>query len=147
MRFAGVVSMMLLAGCVGPHNAPPLSVADPAHVDAAETPYTRPVSVLAGDRSGVPGTQPKEQSEPEGASHQHGASPNPGNALSPPEGKAAGASTRSLNNQAEKGDVNTCPMHPEVIRSAPGRCPKCNMPLIKKPGGVNHDQHGERVHE
>lgn len=26
----------------------------------------------------------------------------------------------------------TCPMHPEVNGSAPGRCPKCGMTLVKK---------------
>lgn len=24
----------------------------------------------------------------------------------------------------------TCPMHPGVVRSRPGKCPKCNMKLI-----------------
>ena len=26
----------------------------------------------------------------------------------------------------------TCPMHPEVIRHKPGKCPKCGMTLVKK---------------
>ena len=26
-----------------------------------------------------------------------------------------------------------CPMHPEVVTDAPGKCPKCGMDLIKKP--------------
>lgn len=26
----------------------------------------------------------------------------------------------------------TCPMHPEVVRPTPGRCPKCNMLLEPK---------------
>lgn len=26
----------------------------------------------------------------------------------------------------------TCPMHPEIIRSKPGKCPKCGMKLIEK---------------
>ena len=26
----------------------------------------------------------------------------------------------------------TCPMHPEVVKSAPGDCPKCGMKLIEK---------------
>jgi membrane fusion protein, copper/silver efflux system len=26
----------------------------------------------------------------------------------------------------------TCPMHPEVVRSKPGKCPKCGMVLVKK---------------
>ena len=26
----------------------------------------------------------------------------------------------------------TCPMHPEVVKDAPGDCPKCGMKLIEK---------------
>jgi Cu(I)/Ag(I) efflux system membrane fusion protein len=32
-------------------------------------------------------------------------------------------------------EVYTCPMHPEVIRSAPGSCPICGMDLVKKETG------------
>ena len=30
------------------------------------------------------------------------------------------------------GAVCTCPMHPEVISDKPGKCPKCDMNLVKK---------------
>ncbi|MEO8450907.1 MAG: heavy metal-binding domain-containing protein [Gemmatimonadota bacterium] len=30
-----------------------------------------------------------------------------------------------------KAEVWTCPMHPEVKSDKPGRCPKCNMFLVK----------------
>ena len=26
----------------------------------------------------------------------------------------------------------TCPMHPEVVRSGPGKCPKCGMNLVPR---------------
>ena len=26
----------------------------------------------------------------------------------------------------------TCTMHPEVLSDKPGKCPKCDMPLVKK---------------
>ena len=26
----------------------------------------------------------------------------------------------------------TCPMHPEIVRGAPGKCPKCDMKLVPK---------------
>ena len=26
----------------------------------------------------------------------------------------------------------TCPMHPEVVKEAPGKCPKCGMKLVEK---------------
>jgi Cu(I)/Ag(I) efflux system membrane fusion protein len=31
--------------------------------------------------------------------------------------------------------VYSCPMHPEVQSSAPGKCPKCGMDLIQQPSG------------
>src|SRR3972149_2920935 len=31
----------------------------------------------------------------------------------------------------QKGDIYTCPMHPEVRRDKPGMCPECGMNLIK----------------
>jgi Heavy metal binding domain len=26
----------------------------------------------------------------------------------------------------------TCPMHPEVVKNKPGKCPKCGMKLVQK---------------
>ncbi|MET4108562.1 efflux RND transporter periplasmic adaptor subunit [Hymenobacter sp. UYP22] len=31
------------------------------------------------------------------------------------------------------GDLYTCPMHPQIIRDKPGKCPICGMDLVKKP--------------
>lgn len=33
---------------------------------------------------------------------------------------------------AAKAPIYTCPMHPEVRSSRPGRCPKCGMTLVPK---------------
>lgn len=35
----------------------------------------------------------------------------------------------------KKGDIYTCPMHPEVVQDHPGACPKCGMAL--EPRGVS----------
>lgn len=32
--------------------------------------------------------------------------------------------------------VYVCPMHTDVTSNAPGRCPKCNMQLERKPAGI-----------
>ena len=39
----------------------------------------------------------------------------------------------------------TCPMHPEVIKDAPGKCPKCGMDLIpvKEKGNGDHGHYAE----
>lgn len=36
----------------------------------------------------------------------------------------------------------TCPMHPEVIKEAPGKCPKCGMTLIPMSAHDLHADHG-----
>ena len=39
-------------------------------------------------------------------------------------------------------DSYTCPMHPQIVKDAPGRCPICGMNLVKKespsPHGTTH---------
>ena len=37
--------------------------------------------------------------------------------------------------QQKDQEVYTCPMHPEIIRNAPGSCPICGMDLVKKDTG------------
>lgn len=44
----------------------------------------------------------------------------------------------------------TCPMHPEIVRDAPGDCPKCGMFLVKAEEGESHGHghgHGGHGHE
>lgn len=48
----------------------------------------------------------------------------------------------------QPASVYTCPMHPEVLRNAPGSCPECKMDLIIKSdeaamadSNTNHDSH------
>ncbi len=43
----------------------------------------------------------------------------------------------------------TCPMHPEVVKNAPGKCPGCGMDLIPKTeiskGSHNHEGHASKT--
>ena len=43
---------------------------------------------------------------------------------------------------APQADSYTCPMHPQVVKNAPGKCPICGMNLVKKehatPQGAAH---------
>jgi hypothetical protein len=50
------------------------------------------------------------------------------------EGGAGPASPRSNEANADARVTYTCPMHPEVISSSPGRCPSCGMQLQPKDG-------------
>jgi hypothetical protein len=33
---------------------------------------------------------------------------------------------------SQKAVQYTCPMHPELVKDAPGDCPKCGMKLVQK---------------
>ena len=39
-------------------------------------------------------------------------------------------STHAVATAGASGILYTCSMHPEVVRDAPGHCPKCGMTLI-----------------
>lgn len=39
------------------------------------------------------------------------------------------------------GDTYTCSMHPEVVRSEPGKCPICGMTLVPTPRIAPERQH------
>lgn len=41
----------------------------------------------------------------------------------------------------EGGIIYTCPMHPEVIKNEPGRCPACGMELIPEERESEHAKH------
>lgn len=48
-------------------------------------------------------------------------------------------------NHNTKKTMYTCPMHPEVVRDAPGTCPKCGMKLVGVPQKTEHAAHGGHV--
>ena len=44
----------------------------------------------------------------------------------------------------------TCPMHPQIVRDAPGKCPLCGMtlmPLTKSGGHGMHESHAGGIHD
>ncbi len=47
---------------------------------------------------------------------------------------AASASAPPQGNptSAPQGTLYTCPMHPQIVRNAPGNCPICGMKLVPK---------------
>ena len=44
-----------------------------------------------------------------------------------------GLEAKEIRMSVEDKTVYTCPMHPEVQKPEPGKCPKCGMNLEKKP--------------
>jgi hypothetical protein len=39
---------------------------------------------------------------------------------------------RSHEHSTPMADIYTCPMHPQIVRNTPGKCPVCGMNLVKK---------------
>lgn len=65
---------------------------------------------------------PAASAEPSHAGHAHAG----GAAMSASPGRAPASSSAAATAKY------TCPMHPEVVSDAPGRCPKCGMDLVAK---------------
>jgi hypothetical protein len=67
-----------------------------------------------------------EEHEPAGHPPDHGSG-----RVAPEDAKGAHAHTRTHVTNP-KPVVYTCPMHPDVRSSKPGKCPKCGMTLVPK---------------
>src|SRR3989344_7731966 len=54
-----------------------------------------------------------------------------------------------MNHNDHHKTIYTCPMHPEVVKDAPGKCPGCGMELIPKEvdGGVTEYDISELSHK
>jgi hypothetical protein len=115
------------AGCSGElAERPPTN--DPGSVAAVEAPYRQPPS-YEPDPLLSPVPPKSAEAPPTGREQVHSptATP-PGN---PPLREEPGG-------KRPANPVYTCPMHPEVQKSAPGKCPKCGMtlvPITPKGGG------------
>jgi Heavy metal binding domain len=119
-----------VAGCSAELvERPPAS--DPGNVAAAEAPYHRPPSYEPDPLlSPVPAKSP----EPPPTGHEQVHSPTatpPGN---PPYREEPGGKPPTHHHEGAGGKpaptVYTCPMHPEVRATEPGKCPKCGMTLV-----------------
>lgn len=94
-------------------------------------------------------SEPQEPSaqQPEGDTANSSAAPSHDTALPPPTTGAApgqgaahgghqdhaaahGSQGAPASAGAEQAERWTCPMHPEVVQSGPGKCPKCGMKLV-----------------
>ena len=69
----------------------------------------------------------------------------------PPEDRSNPADHAHAGHAEDAGGAGayTCPMHPEVVSDAPGKCPKCGMFLVKAEEGESHGHghgHGSEAH-
>ena len=109
--------VLLTSGGCAVSGLPPVGRDHPAHPDAEVAAPHEFSAVLAIDSENLP--------------------------VAPPEMKAQGMHGMSHDISADADpnsqSVYTCPMHPQVRRPAPGKCPICAMPLAAVKRG-DHDQ-------
>ena len=79
----------------------------------------------------------------EQATHSEQAAPHTGHNVEPPETEKA-----DLNKDAHSFERYTCPMHPQIVQDAPGKCPLCGMTLVslsKPKDGETHSSHSSGI--
>jgi len=126
-RYCAMGSLVALPSVACGGSPPPRSAAlDPSNANGPES-APLSVSLLATDAvaSSEGESAHRETGGEEHAKHNHAAAhEHATHGSSPaPQEKADGS---------ENVAVYTCPMHPEVKSSGPGRCPKCGMKLVPK---------------
>jgi hypothetical protein len=107
--FAALLIGFLLSGCAATTPPPRLSAVDPADARAPEAQVPPPSALLQ-----LPAREPTTPSPaPEPMTNEHH-----------PQAAAADA--------APVADVYSCPMHPQVRESKPGKCSICGATLVKQ---------------
>ena len=110
---------LFLLGCAGAIRLQPLPVDHPANPEAQEAPMQAPPKILSESPQGLPdGPSASPSEHPVDHEHETGG-----------EGQAKPSTAEP---ESPQETVYSCPMHPEVKASAPGRCPKCGMALEKE---------------
>jgi Cu2+-exporting ATPase len=64
----------------------------------------------------------------------------------PPKGHTT--NVHDVHNEGQGFMKYTCPMHPQIVKDAPGKCPLCGMtlvPLIKSGGHDGHESHAAGI--
>jgi hypothetical protein len=126
-RYCGscTLASLLLVACGG--SLPPRSAAlDPSN---ANGPESAPLSVS------LFATESVASLESDGAHRETSGEAHAGHGHAAAHEHATHGNSPVPQQQAESSEaaaVYTCPMHPEVVSSGPGKCPKCGMKLVPK---------------
>ena len=122
MRQSLLATLVLsLAACASEIRSRPAEM-DPSNPQGPESPPLRASTAFASDQAAGGGGE----GSPRPSGHDHvGTPPDAGGAR---QGGAA---------------AYTCPMHPDIQRTEPGRCPECGMALVStKASGTKPDEKG-----
>jgi hypothetical protein len=121
MRRRLIIPLALLVGACASEPPPRPATLDPANPEAPEAPAIGVTPIEPGPAPAEPTAEPPAAATPSPpAKDQPAALPPAGHS-----GHQHGAG-QGVPKAAKK---YSCPMHPEVQSSAPGRCPKCGMKL------------------
>ena len=127
-------SSLILMSCASHSTIQPIPAEHPASPKAMEARPIRPSPALRPEaqdsqKTQTPLTTPDTSRSAPGHMHemQHGANP-----AVPSQTQPASVPTAAMPVEQGTGSTYVCPMHPDVIQTKPGSCPKCGMKLIKK---------------
>ena len=111
-----LLGMTMAAGCVNSELEVPAN--HPGHPQARSGKIQSATALSSAYALRAVGSEQPDANTPaandEHSDHQHGAQP-----AKPSESAPANA-------------AYTCPMHPEIVRKEPGKCPICGMKLVPK---------------
>lgn len=126
-RFLSLIVGLGLSSCAAPTTPFVVDAAHPASPDAPTAPMPEPLATLAIGEPISPAATGTTTPQHEMGHMRHSDSA-PGTSQSQPTPRATPT-------------IYTCPMHPEVISPAPGRCPKCGMTLVPRTPPEHGEQH------
>lgn len=110
------ISSLWLVACTGAElEVPPTH---PGHPQARSGRVARTEALTPAYALETGASQDAAPSQ-EHAHHHHGS-------------QVAPASDKATHDASEPAAAFTCPMHPEVVRAEPGKCPICGMDLVPK---------------
>lgn len=125
-----------VSGCVGSAWSVPTS--HPGHPGASPGRLSS-ISALGAEPSGSVDATPQPSSratgEHAGPGHQAGSHESAGHPGQAPTREAHDPDTARQPSADTPAAHYACPMHPEVVRDKPGRCPICGMNLVPRKGG------------
>ncbi len=110
---------LILLGCAGAIRLQPLPADHPANHEAPEAPMqAAPRTLREGPEGSSVGSGASPREHPMDHEHMTGS-----------EGQTTPSAAAP---ESPEEAVYSCPMHPDVKASAPGRCPECGMALIRE---------------